>query len=245
MASESKAPDSNRVNVDALTRMLQCPVSLETYSDRNKAVTLVAAEALGRVCGHTVSERTAEQLFLAAQPTCPLCRAVTVRYVPNPTINDLARELFSKDAAKSNAVLPAISAKIPAESEPDIGSIPFPGTGARFEIEQNYDLDCWGQSLLLSFSSTSPNSLFSCFMISGNKNGKIEKILIMWRTEEANRYFIQCGIADTPQDSVSRSYGFYSPSDMKKVFKILAVHNEIPEPHFGLIRGWIETGRWK
>lgn len=231
MAAASK---SSSMNIDNLTHLLQDPVGLTPYAPGpTRAVLLLP-------CGDVINARTAERLRI-----CPLCRAEIQATHPVRLIDQIASEFFQRS---EEPALPADSAKIPVDPEVEIRTIPFPGKGAYFELCNSGWDDVFnsGGNLIRSmkFRSRVSDSIFSEFYVLGYRDGSLS-LSLKWRDKAADEYLSRCKVHLSEIARVSQSVQTHFPPDVRKLFHIVTLHNEIPEPHFGLIKRLVEAKNWK
>jgi hypothetical protein len=168
----------------------------------------------------------------------------------NPLVNDIAATLLATHSSGDRLL---ISEKI--APEPNIEQVPFPGKGARFELK-------WGWEKILQecvlrrrmeFKSQTQDSVFKGFTVLGDRDGTI-RLFLDWQQNELGmkrwkdwgklgaNYLLACGLRVDP---FAKSCYFGIPREIAKAFRVLATHNEIPEPHFTFIRRLVEVGNWQ
>ena len=135
---------------------------------------------------------------------------------------------------------PVISTQIEEE-------MPFPGKGADFILDGDWDVDCTSTCALvrsLDFSSNTPDSFFRKMSVLGYRDGKIVLSVTFQRTQEeiTRKYFTQ------KQLPISDVYSGFcranSIEEKNKLFAILTRYNIIPEEHVDLINKLINAQSW-
>lgn len=214
---------------------LECPV---TYKPLFDAVVLIP-------CGHTISEIAAKNIYrgmtygeVEQQAPCPLCRRTAKAYYPNLTVRDFVgslRKMHIKEA------LPIVSKKVMADAEIDLHTIPFPGKSANFVLSDGdwISRDKTGMNLkrYLEFSSKTSGSFFKKVTFLGYEDNKI-RISVDFNKYNKNLisdYFLKCGIEI---DRIEKDRGTYFSNKLttKLLFKIIMMHNELPEEYIPVIR---------
>lgn len=230
MASEIGGASS--YDLSNCAKSLECPV---TFNPLNDAVMLTP-------CGHTISEIAAKNIYRGMMPggveqqsPCPLCQRRVKAYYPNLIVRDLVGSLRRMHLEET---LPVVSKKV---AEIDLHTIPFPGKSANFalsngNLNDNDSYDGYFRRCL-TFSSQTEGSLFKKMGFSESRNNRIF-IDVYFNKENADLvsdYFLKCGIK---LNEYNNKFGFYQSNKVTTnvLFKILIMHNELPEEYISLIR---------
>lgn len=216
---------------DNVLLSVQCPIDLEHLTE---AVTCIP-------CAHKVNEEAAKILFgvdpgQRVESPCPICRGNVETYQVDHTMRTLVGLLLGKEAGEVADQLPKTCAKIAREHK-ETKDIPFPGKGAKFvrtsgKFEPPY---------LLRFYSKTPGSLFKSFKIKKMMNLQdsfysfVLKVSFSQKNAEKIFEFLSEKGLDI-QNRTSRKRYAASGNNAKKLFGILAKHNEIHKISFKKIR---------
>lgn len=222
----SSSPLSSR-DVDTMVHLLQCPITLEFYSQRNRAVSLIGQNT---ICGHTISERAARDI-LARRQCCPTCQTpIQNHYAYNGPVTELACLLISRAGNLK------ISAPI-ERSPPDIA--------AHFEVVSTWQsAQAPITSLLVKqmmCTSTVPNSLIQHFFVLGYTDSSVA-LRFFFRDAESKEGYLSSW--ELPIRFPRTKIEQYHTPDLKRAFEMLTAHNTVPEPYHSFIRALVLTG-WR
>lgn len=242
-------PNSN-CNIEYLISAISCPVSFEPLT---RAVSLLP-------CMHKVNEEIAKKIYgvmhsqeagLKEKKPCILCRKDVVAYYNDHFTRGIVKILAGSN--KPDELIPAVSATIEADlKEKSVDELPFPGRAAKFTLisgdwkeSLNNSGSLLSRILVFKCVSTIKDPLFKEFSILGYNDGKV---FISLETDEHKQselrhYFDALGINVSNLDLILqiRCDGIQA----KKLFAVIAKHNEIPNSHFPFIRKLIEVGDWR
>ena len=157
---------------------------------------------------------------------------------------------YETTAPKRPVRLPTKSKFIEPDPVEDVHEAKFPGKGAKFiwkhgdwapRTEADGDLACE-----LHFSSRTEGSLFTKFALLGYKDGSIVLLAHFHRDniDLLRQYLKKIGMDPEDADIIYKSIKVYNHNDIKLLFTALALHNEIPDKYFDLIRSVVEKGTW-
>ena len=235
------------LRLEALRTDLSCPVSLELLYH---AVSLVP-------CAHKVNEEIARRLFhpegragAFRSAPCPQCRIGVTSYAPDPTIRNIVRTIFGEIEQPEELRLPEASVRV---EEVPREELPFPGIKARFvHTGGDWEMFNSGGPLCrsLEFKSITQDSYFQTFGLYGYTDHSLflriipKGRLCLSRAdsvpEDLTRYMLHNGF---PED-LPAAYIARDADQLRRLFKILAENNEIPEPYYTQMREIIEAGHW-
>lgn len=245
MSAAAAASKSSNYDVENFLKALECPVNLDLLTD---AVSLspcmhkVNAAAAKAIYGQMISNEAG----VKERKPCIICKQTVTAYYEDHFTRGIVALLMG---SKQLELIPQVSAKIQADfKEMNAGDIPFPGKPAKFEcVSGKWESYNSGADLerCMEFQciTTIENSLFKSFSILGYKDGSVSIFIrFNYVTEKLTKYFHALGIQT---DDLFLGSLKCNGMQAKKLFSVLARHNEIPNTHFDLIRTLIEHGDWK
>jgi hypothetical protein len=229
------------LNSETLEKELTCPVSLRLLRE---AVSLVP-------CSHKVNEEIARELFneiisrqvdASLSICCPICRERATRYIQDDTTRNIVKKIFDPEPQRS-LTLPRSSFQL--EKKPK-KNLPFPGVPARFSLvkskwETTIDYRKF-RSLLhreLSLVSDTETSIFKEINLCGYKDGsQVLTVYARVQSKELENYMRTHDFIDS---NFTSSFAAKDAVSIKRLFKLISEHNEIPEPYYTQIHEIIET----
>jgi hypothetical protein len=186
--------------------------------------------------------KKAENQVDALQPApCPTCSQWTTGYMRDYTTINLVEMLFGPKPVELAKLTHASPQPTPLFET----YLSFPGTRARFI----FDGGCWepnsaysnlGLNYCLSFISVIEDSTFKRFELTRHVDGSIQltvlpKSLVGQRFKE---YMKDNGFISA---TYSGSFTAMDTESIRRLFKLIAENNEIPEPYFTQIREIINS----
>lgn len=215
---------------------LSCPFGLDPLRE---AVNLFP-------CCHKVNEIAAEKYYgkivdgfcELREKQCVVCNTPVVAYAPDHTIREIVSQIFGHE--QDLASLP--THPLVLEEKKAEGNLPYPGLPAIFVwTEGNWEPFNYGPELcrMIEFKSVTENSLLESFTLLGYWGGDIA-IAVKFKDKFFNQYLLAHQLPNA--SSLDLLFKTSTPTGIKTLFRIIALHNEIPVEHFNQIREIVERG---
>ncbi len=224
-----------QLDVKHFLRSLTCPIGLDPL---RQAVNLFP-------CCHKVNQVAAEKRHgkiveghCELKERCVVCNTEVVDYAPDDTIRDLAGSVFGHE--KDLESLPTHPLVL-EQKRAEIG-ISYPGPSAIFIWtggEWDKPFDSGGDLCrLMHFMSITDNSLLEGFRLLGYYGGQIS-LAIDFKKDGSFKKFLK---SHRMFCSINGSYRTETLQELKTLFRIIALNNEIPADQFNQIRQIVERG---
>lgn len=228
---------SAQFDVKNFTSTLTCPIEFKPLTS---AVNLFP-------CCHKVNQVAAEHYYgkmvagfcESREKPCIICKSPVTGWAPDHTIRDLASQVFGHtEELESLPTHPLVLEEVKAEVD-----LPYPGIPAVFVLSEGdwserFNIEDSTLCKSVSFKSITKNSLLIEFILLGYSCGKVCIYIIYQDRHPLEEYLLAHRIV------LDGGWGHKTETqkDLRTLFRIIALNNEIPAEQFSQIREAVELG---